>query len=55
MDKFYESDVDIQASDKKVSYLKMCVETLKEIMDQLKWRSQHIRNIQQYLNYESGG
>jgi len=55
MDKFYEADKDIQDSDRKVSYLKLCVDQIKEIMEALKWRHQTIKNMMDYLRFEAGG
>lgn len=55
MDYYYNSDIDIQKSEEKITYYKTLVETLQEIMDTLKWRQQHIRNIIEWKKFESGG
>ena len=52
---WYESDKDIQASEAKIVYYKTMVETLKEIMDTLRWRHQTIRNIIETRRFEAGG
>ena len=54
MDKFYDSDPDIQRSEEKVEYWKVTVDTLKEILDSVKWRHQTIRNMIEWRKFESG-
>lgn len=54
MDKFYDSDPDIQASEEKIEYWKVTVDTLKEILDSVKWRHQTIRNMIEWRKFESG-
>lgn len=55
MDYWYESDKDIQESESKIVYYKTMCDTLKEIVDGLKWRHQHIRNIIEVRRFEAGG
>jgi hypothetical protein len=55
MDYYYDSDKDIQASEEKITYWKTVVETLHDIIDNLKWRHQNISNIIRWRQFESGG
>jgi hypothetical protein len=55
MDKFYEADEDIQKASLQIAYLKTIEDTLKEIIDNLKWRHQTIKNIIEWKRFESGG
>ena len=54
MDYYYDSDPEIQASVAKVEYYKVMTETLKEIVDSLKWRHQTIGNIIRWRAFEAG-
>lgn len=54
MNYYYDSDPEIQKSEEKITYLKTIVETLTEIIDNLKWRHQTIKNIIEYRKFESG-
>lgn len=54
MNYYYDSDPEIQHSEEKIAYLKTIVETLTEIIDNLKWRHQTIKNIIEYRKFESG-
>lgn len=54
MDRFYEADPDISASEDEIKYVTTCVETLTEIVDTLKWRHQHIKNIITWKKFEHG-
>lgn len=51
---WYESDKEIQASEEKVVYYKTMVDTLKDIVDAIKWRHQTIRNIIEIRKFEAG-
>jgi hypothetical protein len=55
MNYWYESDTQIQDSESKVVYYKTLVDTLKEIVDVLKWRSNTIKNIIEVRRFEAGG
>jgi hypothetical protein len=55
MSYYYESDVDIQRSEEKVVYYKTMVETLKEIVDTLRWRHTTIKNMLDWRRFEAGG
>lgn len=54
MNYYYESDKDIQESEAKITYYKTMLETLKEIVDTIKWRHQTIRNIIEVRKFEAG-
>ena len=54
MNYYYESDKDLQKSEAKISYYKTMIETLREIVDALKWRHQTVRNIIEVRKFEAG-
>jgi len=54
MDHYYESDPDIQRADAQIEYLKTCIDTLKEIMENIKWRHQNIKNMIEWRKFTSG-
>ena len=54
MDYYYYSDPEIQKSEEKIQYWKTVIETLTEIIDNLKWRHQTISNIIKWKQFESG-
>jgi len=54
MDYYYNSDPEIQRSEESVQYWKTIVDTLTEIIDNLKWRHQTIGNIIKWKQFESG-
>ena len=51
---FVEADKELQESEAKIEYLKTCIDTLKDIMENLKWRHQNIRNILEWKKFEAG-
>lgn len=51
---YYETDKDIQISEAKIIYTKEMIDTLKEILDTLKWRHQTIRNMIEWKKFEAG-
>lgn len=51
---YYESDPDIQKSEEKIQYYKTTIETLTEIVDNIKWRHQTIGNMIKWRQFESG-
>jgi c-di-GMP-related signal transduction protein len=55
MDHYYNSDIDIQKSEEKITYYKTMVETLQEIIETLRWRHQLISNVIKWKQFESGG
>jgi len=54
MEYYYDSDQEIQKSEEKIQYWKTVIETLTEIIDNLKWRHQTISNIIKWKQFESG-
>ena len=54
MDYYYDSDPEIQKSEEKIQYWKTVIETLTEIIDNLKWRHQTISNMIRWKQFESG-
>lgn len=55
MDYYYDSDPEIQQSEQKIQYWKTVIDTLKEIVDTLRWRHQTISNIIKWKQFEAGG
>mgnify|MGYP003633721395 CR=1 FL=1 len=55
MNYYYDSDKDIQESELRIEYLKSVIDTLKDIVDALKWRHQTIGNIIKWKVFEAGG
>lgn len=54
MNYFYDADTDIQNSELKVQYWKTVVSTLTEIIDNLKWRHNHIKNMIAWRQFQAG-
>ena len=54
MDKWYDADPLIQEAQLKIEYTKEMVETLKEIMENIKWRHQSIKNAIEWHKFTSG-
>ena len=54
MERFYESDTDIQKSEEKIYYWKTLVETLEEIVTNINWRHQTIGNMIRWRMFEAG-
>jgi hypothetical protein len=55
MEYYYNADTDIQASEQKIDQWKITVETLTEIVDNIKWRHQTIGNMIKWRMFEAGG
>ena len=55
MDYYYDSDPEIKKSEEKIEYYKTLVDTLTEIIDNLRWRHQTINNMIKWKVFESGG
>tara|TARA_R110000772_G_scaffold194614_2_gene305383 strand:+ start:11427 stop:11873 length:447 start_codon:yes stop_codon:yes gene_type:complete len=51
---FFESDTDLQKSEEQITYFKTLEEALREIVDTVKWRHQHIKNIIEFQKFTSG-
>lgn len=54
MDKFYDADPIIQEHQMKIALQEEIVSTLKEIMDNVKWRHQNIKNMIEWRKFTSG-
>jgi hypothetical protein len=54
MDYYYDSDVDIQRSEEKIQYYKTTIDALQDIIDNIKWRHQNIKNIIEWKKFQSG-
>jgi len=55
MDHYYDSDPEIQRSEELIQYYKTLLDTLKEIIDNLKWRHQTVKNMIEWRRFASGG
>ena len=53
-DKFFGSDKDIQKAVEKLQYCKVTVEYLQDIVSQLTWRHQTIKNIIEWRKFMAG-
>jgi hypothetical protein len=51
---FFESDEDLQKSEEQITYLKTVEETLKEIVDNIKWKHSTIKNMIEFAKFTSG-
>lgn len=54
MNLYYDADTDIQKLQGQIELLKTTEETLKEIMDTIRWRHQHISNVIKWRSFEAG-
>jgi len=54
MAQFVEADPELQESEAKIEYLKTTIDTLKDILENLKWRHQTIRNTLEWKKFEAG-
>lgn len=54
MDRFYDSDPHIQEHKAKMQYLEEVCDTLKEILENIKWRHQTIKNMIEWRKFTSG-
>ncbi len=55
MDYYYDADKEIQESEEKIEYYNTLVDTLKDIIDNIKWRHQTIKNMITWRQFTSGG
>jgi len=51
---FVEADKELQESEAKIEYLKTTIDTLKDILENIKWRHQTIRNTLEWKKFEAG-
>jgi hypothetical protein len=54
MDKFFDADPEIQNSQMRIDYLKELVATLEEIINNIRWRHQNIKNMIEHRKFTSG-
>jgi hypothetical protein len=54
MNYYYDSDLDIQKYQAELEYHTVLVDTLKEILDTIRWRHQSIANIIKWRSFEAG-
>ncbi len=54
LQQFYDSDSDIVDSQMQIEYQQTYVDACKEILDQIKWRHNQIRNIIEWRRFQSG-
>ena len=54
MEHYYESDPELQQSEAKIQYIKTVIDTLSEIINNLNWRHQTIKNMIDYKKFEAG-
>ena len=52
---YYNADPEIQKSEERLLYHKTLIETLKDIVDTLRWRSNTIKNMIDFRKFEAGG
>ena len=52
--RYLDADPEIQKSEEKIQYYKTIVDSLIEIIDNLKWRHQTISNIIRWKQFQSG-
>lgn len=55
MDYYYNADPHIQEAQAKIDYLKTLIETLEEIINNIRWRHSTIKNMIDWRRFESGG
>ena len=53
-DKFFEADNDMQRLKEKIEYLKVTVNYLQDVVSQLTWRHQTIKNIIEWRKFMAG-
>ena len=54
LDYYYDSDPEIQKSEEKIQYYKATIETLTEILNNITWRHQTIKNMIEWKKFQSG-
>lgn len=54
-DHYYDADLDIQKTIEKITYWKTIISTLEEIVSNIKWRSNTIKNMIDWRKFEAGG
>lgn len=54
MGQFIETDQHVKAAKLKIDYLKTEVEALEEILNTIRWRHSHVKNIISWRQFEAG-
>ena len=54
LDYYYDADPHIQEGQAKIDYLKTTIDTLEEIINNIRWRHSTIKNIIDWRRFESG-
>jgi hypothetical protein len=54
MDMYYSTDKDLVKIKAQIDYQKTIVETLEEIMGNIRWRHTHVKNILEFKKFTSG-
>ena len=54
LDKYYDADEVIQEHQAKIAYLEEVTNVLKEILENVKWRHQNIKNMIEWRKFTSG-
>lgn len=54
MDYYYDADPHIQEAQARIDYLKTLIDTLEEIINNIRWRHSTIKNMIDWRRFESG-
>ena len=54
MSMYYETDEDLVKVKAGIDYQKSIIDTLEEIMNNIRWRHSHIKNIIEFRKFTSG-
>ena len=54
MDLYYNTDSELVKIKSSIEYQKSIIDTLEEIMSNIKWRHQHVRNVLEFKKFTSG-
>ena len=54
MDYYYDADPHIQEANARIDYLKTMIDTLEEIISNIRWRHSTIKNMIDWRKFESG-
>jgi hypothetical protein len=54
MEYYYKTDPDLSKIESQIEYKKVIIDTLIDIMDNIKWRHQNIRNIIDWKKFTAG-
>lgn len=54
MNMYYDTDEDVVKAKSAIEYQKTIVDTLEEIMNNIRWRHSHIKNIIEFRKFTSG-